>query len=630
MNRKIAPDLAGKIKGTRRQGKIWQYLGAFSFPSLLAVSIYPSLSVASSQWSEVNFHGDLPNIRKAHSLAQASSQVIRQGQEISLNGRKFPVAWSQWQEGGSVRTGISDTGAMQILGLVLLSTRSLSEQPVEWFSKVQAKPLVLKVQRISPYRYLDITDVAKLAGVRLQILGSTLTIDSPRAQIKNIRQGRQSWGKRIVVDLDRPTFWQVSQAKSEGVVMIEGMATPALLAQFQRPDNSLFTLENTQTTTKLRINLPAANGYGLRIFSLSNPNRLVIDIRPDAMIPREIVWAPGITWHQQFVKLKKGFGQDSFPVTWLEVDLRSPKISLKPITSNPNQLEGIAPLLTTARLGQAAAAINGGFFNRDNQLPLGAIRRDGRWLSSPILNRGAIAWDNQGNVKIGRLSLKETLTTSTGNRLPILFLNSGYVQAGIARYTREWGKAYTPLTDRETIVLVQNNRVTEQLAAGIAGERSFSIPANGYLLTIRADGAPAKNLAANARVNLKSSVVPADFAGYPQILGAGPLLLQNRQIVLNAKGEKFNQAFQRQKASRSAIATTNRKTLIIAAVHNRAGGKGPSLTELAQILQRLGAIDALNLDGGSSTSLYLGGQLIDRSPVTAARVHNGIGVFINP
>jgi exopolysaccharide biosynthesis protein len=41
----------------------------------------------------------------------------------------------------------------------------------------------------------------------------------------------------------------------------------------------------------------------------------------------------------------------------------------------------------------------------------------------------------------------------------------------------------------------------------------------------------------------------------------------------------------------------------------------------------LGAIDALNLDGGSSTGLYLGGQLLDRSPYTAARVHNGLGIF---
>jgi exopolysaccharide biosynthesis protein len=43
---------------------------------------------------------------------------------------------------------------------------------------------------------------------------------------------------------------------------------------------------------------------------------------------------------------------------------------------------------------------------------------------------------------------------------------------------------------------------------------------------------------------------------------------------------------------------------------------------------QLGSTDALNLDGGSSASLYLGGRLINRSPATAARVNNGIGLFL--
>jgi exopolysaccharide biosynthesis protein len=54
------------------------------------------------------------------------------------------------------------------------------------------------------------------------------------------------------------------------------------------------------------------------------------------------------------------------------------------------------------------------------------------------------------------------------------------------------------------------------------------------------------------------------------------------------------------------------------------------LGELAQLLQQMGLVDALNLDGGSSTSLFLGGQLVDRSPATAAKVNNGLGIFLSP
>jgi exopolysaccharide biosynthesis protein len=70
--------------------------------------------------------------------------------------------------------------------------------------------------------------------------------------------------------------------------------------------------------------------------------------------------------------------------------------------------------------------------------------------------------------------------------------------------------------------------------------------------------------------------------------------------------------------------------MLLVAVHNRVGGQGATLAEMALILKKLGAESALNLDGGSSTSLALGGQLIDRSAVTAARVNNSLGLFIRP
>jgi exopolysaccharide biosynthesis protein len=97
---------------------------------------------------------------------------------------------------------------------------------------------------------------------------------------------------------------------------------------------------------------------------------------------------------------------------------------------------------------------------------------------------------------------------------------------------------------------------------------------------------------------------------------------------LDAKAEQFKDAFIQQSASRSVIGTSATGTLIIATIHNRVGGRGPNLTETAQLMQQMGAIDALNFDGGSSTGLYLGGQLLDRSPYTAARVHNALGIFL--
>jgi len=78
------------------------------------------------------------------------------------------------------------------------------------------------------------------------------------------------------------------------------------------------------------------------------------------------------------------------------------------------------------------------------------VRLDGRWLSSPILNR-AIGWNNSGLVKIGRLSLQENIITSSGQRLPILAfrrLRTGLALPAILLN----GEQPTPLNDNEIIV----------------------------------------------------------------------------------------------------------------------------------------------------------------------------------
>ncbi|MGL4617829.1 MAG: phosphodiester glycosidase family protein, partial [Chroococcidiopsis sp.] len=383
----------------------------------------------------------------------------------------------------------------------------------------------------------------------------------------------------------------------------------------------LVKLGTSANLTTIDLSLPV--GIFPRVSTLSQPNRIIIDLRPDPMVERDILWARGLRWQQKYISL----GRDRFPVTWLEVNPRTAGLALRPIWSAANSLIGTAPILTTAQRYTAAAAINAGFFNRNNKLPLGAIRREGRWLSSPILNRGAIAWNDAGQFKIGRLQRQETAIASTGQSLPIVNLNSGYIQAGISRYTSDWGTTYTPLTNNEAIAIVQNNQVTANLSGGLAGKTAFPIPLNGYLLAFRT-GSTANLLPIGTLVRLTDGTVPTEFAQYPHALGAGPLLVQNRQIVLNAKAEGFSDAFSRQTAVRSAIGVTATGNLLIATVHNRVGGTGSTLWETAKLLQQLGSIDALNLDGGSSTSLYLGGQLVNRSPVTAARVHNGLGIFL--
>ncbi|WP_052128414.1 phosphodiester glycosidase family protein [Neosynechococcus sphagnicola] len=514
---------------------------------------------------------------------------------------------------------------MQLWGVRLLDSHDLGQQPLEWFSDPRQQPLSLPIRLLPPYRYLDITELAQRQGWQVQVEGQRLKITTPLAQVESLRRGNQAAGDRLVLNLNRPAPWQVSQQGQSLMLTVDAQTAPELAQQLQhRPGQVPVQIQTGSNQTTLQMMIPAT--WRPRIWTLPHPNRLIIDLQPENPITRDLLWAPGLRWRQQLLSL----GASRFPVVWLVVNPRQPGLSLRPIWGDPATLVGINPLSAVAGRSQASAAINGGFFNRNRQLPLGAIRQEGRWISSPILNRGAIAWDEKGRVKMGRLSLQETLITANGQRLSLQSLNSGYVQAGIARYTQAWGTTYTPLTDNELIVTVQADRVIAQRPLGKAGEATLPIPVNGYLLSLRSNRSAASAVAIGTALSLERTLTPDDFDTYPQILAAGPLLLQNRQIVLDAKQEQFSDAFIRETASRSAIATTSEGNLLIVAVHDRVGGEGPTLGEMAQLLQQMGALEALNLDGGSSTTLYLGGQLLDRSSRSAARVHNGIGIFLQP
>ena len=611
--------------------------------------------------------------------------TIKQGSQVSLNDRILPAAWTQQptnSNSANIRTWIADIGLMQSAGVDLLNTTDSTKQPVQWFDLSLTETQSIPARATGPYRYLDVTDFARLAGWQISTDGNVLRITSPVANVTGIQQAEREWGDRIVVDLDRATPWQVnivdkpipsptpaprdtpddptkptiSQPRTptapnletpddptkptvpllraplqpiigqEWSIAIDAKIAPALIQGTFQTSQQLLSLkiEPADTQTKVKVTIPL--GWRPQVFSLGNPNRLVIDIRPDSLVEKDILWAEGVRWRQQYQNL----GTARFPVVWLEVNPRQTGVKIRPLLSNPPTDKGTAPLLQTAELSGVAAAINAGFFNRINRLALGAIRRENKWLSGPILNRGAIGWNDRGEFAIARLTLQETVSTSTGQSWPISQLNSAYVEAGIGRYNPDWGTTYTPFSENEIVVTVAGDQVISQSPAGETEKTAFPVPANGYILALRSDLSIAPQLTPGTLLHLETNTIPADFNRFPYILGGGPVLVQNSQVVLDAKAEGFSDAYVRQTAIRSAIGRTAAGNLLIVAVHNRAGGAGPNFAELALILQQMGAVEALNLDGGSSTSLYLGGNLVDRPLSTAARVHNAIGIFIQP
>jgi hypothetical protein len=546
-----------------------------------------------------------------------------QGDRVSINGRELSARWNL----RSQRVGISDAGLMQGFGIHLTDTESPDNQPIQWFPQSGQSPIAMATWLDQQSRYLDITELAQNYGWQVQSRNHVLYIETPTSRILGIRRGRQSWGDRIVIDLDRPAPWRVIERSGEFTVILDAAVDARQAQSVSSGTGNLIrsiSVESSPNQARLTVNIPA--NMRPHVWSLGTPNRLIIDVGSEAVVRRNILWTPGLRWKQQIVRV----GNADFPTVMLEVNPRQPGLTLKPIWSNPATAVGTAPLLTTAQRWQTIAAVNGGFFNRNNQLPLGAIRQEGRWISGPILNRGAIAWNDAGEIYINRLSLQEAIQTPTGQSFPVLHLNSGYVQAGIARYTPDWGTSYTTLIDQEIVLTVQNGQVVRQQVGAAAGQTTVQIPGDGYLLALRSFRTAANAMPIGTLLQIDTRISPMNFTEYPHVIGGGPLLLQNRQIVLNPQLEQFTDAFIRERAPRSAIGINNRGNILIVIVQSRINGPGPSLVEIAQIMQQLETVHALNLDGGSSTTLYLGGQLLNRSSTTAARVHNGIGIFVQP
>ena len=92
--------------------------------------------------------------------------------------------------------------------------------------------------------------------------------------------------------------------------------------------------------------------------------------------------------------------------------------------------------------------------------------------------------------------------------------------------------------------------------------------------------------------------IAGDLSGKANALQAHPLLLQNGEIVC--------QDTSKSRHPRSLIGVTPQREVIVAVVdgRNKANAGGVTLQEAAILMQSLGCLDALNLDGGGSSTLY--------------------------
>lgn len=252
----------------------------------------------------------------------------------------------------------------------------------------------------------------------------------------------------------------------------------------------------------------------------------------------------------------------------------------------------------------AIVAINGGYFKPQNGIPLGTLMINKKVYTGPIYDRVAMGISDNG-FNMARVQLKASVNTNKGG-LQIDNINQPrMLSTHTIVYTPDWGK-YSPSCPKYGMqIVVQDGKILK------TSFQSSEIPKNGYVIV----GAK-KNLdkIVNAkRVKLDIKINP-EWRDVNHIISGGPYLVKNSEIYVDTNAQKLGSIGGRN--PRTAIGYTSDNNLIMLTADGREGSSiGLTLTELANLMKEFGCVNAMNLDGGGSTVMYIKGKVVNKPAV---------------
>jgi len=322
-------------------------------------------------------------------------------------------------------------------------------------------------------------------------------------------------------------------------------------------------------------------------------------------------------------KITVPVGSKNITANVVKVFLDNPHVDLT-MAYSKNQIGLTESLASMAQRNNAIAAINGTFFRAyettNPKEPSGNLIIDGRiehlcFRDKPATTFG-FTWDNK--VDIGSISMMLSGKYLQVQNPEYAWLHSWYVGT-INRSMAYWNNnsinLYTPKRGATTRADVSGSNVivVDNEIVDIVEGSNVVIPKNGYVIWI--GGTEKKYLdrfAIGDKVTYEDeyyvSQGNADIWKQGVIeggLSAGPRLITNGSITVNPYAENYTiPKITQYSTPRSAIGITKDGKLLLVTV--------PSATikELAVVMQKLGAYNAMNVDGGASSGLYYKGQMI--------------------
>ena len=288
----------------------------------------------------------------------------------------------------------------------------------------------------------------------------------------------------------------------------------------------------------------------------------------------------------------------------IEADLAVNKnIKVVPVLASKT-LSHKASITSMARAHNSLVAVNGAFFLPQTGCPLGTMMVDKKLYTGPVFNRVAMGISDNGFC-MDRVKLNASLR-GVFNSIKVDNINQPRMSCAYTLcYTPDWGQLSPAIPKNGLQVVVDDGKVV-----AINKTRNV-IPQNGFVVV--GPESVLSGLKLHQKLDLDIKMSP-EWSDVNHVISGGPYLVKDGEVFVDIKEQKLLSIGGRN--PRTAIGYTKDNKFIIVTADGREGASvGLTLGELAHYMKKLGCVNAMNLDGGGSTVLYVNGAIANKPPV---------------
>lgn len=257
----------------------------------------------------------------------------------------------------------------------------------------------------------------------------------------------------------------------------------------------------------------------------------------------------------------------------------------------------------------SAIGMNADFFSFQTGVPMSNVIIDGKVISKDSDWRPAIGFREDGTAFMGNLPIVTTVTAEAGS-FPVECINKYRQPYALYLYTGDFaGNTHAPGTGINVVLgsvsgdITLNRTITATVESITEDEGSVPIPAGKFVLSV--DGTASQEL--KDRLNILS---PGTSVSIQTSEATGDSRWDTAKYALGCLGGKLITGgqldFQDEAAApRSAVGIREDGTVLFYTIDGRQTGYsyGVRKETLARRMLELGCVEAMNLDGGGSTSM---------------------------